>query len=79
MGGTWEAYDELRKQVVPDALTPDYNNLKTIATVLGVWREKEKNPVAGEPGTWGHPSAPGIVNKMRVTDRRRGRNRWRPY
>ena len=79
VGGTWEAYDKLRKQVVPDALTPDYNNLKTIATVLGVWREKEKNPVAGEPGTWGHPSAPGIVNKMRVTNRRRGRNRWRPY
>ena len=78
MGVTWEDYDELRKQSVPLALTPDYNNLKTVATILGLWREKVKNPIPGEPGKWGSPSAPGIVNKMRVTDRRK-RNRSRPY
>ena len=78
VGGTWEEYDRLRKLTIPHALTPVFNNLKTIATVLGIWREKTKSPIPGEPGTWGSPSTPGIVNKMRVTDRRH-RKRFRPY
>ena len=78
VGGTWEEYDRLRKQSIPHALTPAFNNLKTIASILGIWREKTKSSVPGQPATWGLPSAPGIVNKMRVTDRRH-RRRFRPY
>ena len=78
VGITWDGYDELRKRSIPHALSPVENNLKTVATIFGLWREKKRNPVAGEPGTWGSPSAPGIVNKMRMTDRRR-RKRPRPY
>ena len=70
VGGTWEEYDKQRKLVIPHALTPVFNNLKTIATVLNIWREKTRSSTPGEPGIWGSPSNPGIVNKMRVTDRR---------
>ena len=78
VGGTWEEYDRLRKQSIPHALTPAFNNLKTVASILGLWREKTKSSVPGKPATWGSPSAPGIVNKMRVTDKRK-RKRMRPY
>ena len=67
VGGSWKEYDRLRKEVIPTALTPEPNNLKTIATTLGVWRDKTKSSIPGEPGVWGEPSAPGVVNKMRVT------------
>ena len=79
VGGSWENYDRLRKKVIPTALTPEKNNLKTIASALGLWRDKSKNPVPGEPGVWGDPSAPGAVNKMRVTNKKMGKRRFKPY
>ena len=71
--GTWPQYDEWRKSQVPHAFTPFEANLKTIATVIGLWRGKFKNLVAGEPGTWAPSSTPGVVAKMRVTNRIRKR------
>ena len=79
VGGSWKEYDRLRKEVIPTALTPESNNLKTVATTLGVWRPKTKNSVPGEPGVWAEPSTPGVVNKMRLTNKKRGERRFKPY
>ena len=79
VGGSWKEYDRQRREVIPTALTPEPNNLKTIATTLGVWRDKTKSIVPGEPGVWGESSAPGVVNKMRVTNKKRGQRKFKPY
>ena len=79
VGGSWKEYDKRRREVIPTALTPEPNNLKTVATTLGVWREKTKSSVLGEPGVWSEPSTPGVVNKMRVTNKRRGERKFKPY
>ena len=77
--GGWEEYDKQRRKVIPTALTPEFNNLKTVATILEVWRPKTKSSVPGEPGVWAEPSVPGVVNKMRVTNKKRGKRRFKPY
>ena len=67
--GTWGQYEYWRRHQVKNPLIPHNENLKTIATVFGLWRQKRKSGVEGETGTWAPKTDPGVISQMRVVNR----------